>query len=203
MRNKVLLVGGMILLAALITLLGFNLLHQKLLPAVLYAWGQVRFVATTLWRSQDQFLLWYISLYIGLLLAVHTVMKIFQPQKGGKRESETYPGPVSEWRQRLDAMQEGMYYRWRLAQEIRRVTESVLSSRSGLPPHEVRTRIKTGDVELDPAFLTYLQSTYRSDIQQYFSTHREDEEHDPIRTLSAAQILDMMESFMNQPGGTP
>lgn len=203
MRNKLVLMGGLILLAVVITLLGFNILQQKLLPPLIYAWSQVQFVATIIWRSQDQFLLWYIFLYIGLLLAVHTVIKIHQPGKERKREPATYPGPVSEWTQRLETIQEGMYYRWRLAQRIRRVAENVLSSRTGLSPQQVRQRIKSGDVDLDPAFLNYLQATYRADIQQYFSTHREDEEHDPIRALSADQILTMMERFMNRPGGTP
>lgn len=203
MRNRLMLAGGLILIAVVITLLGFNILQQTVLPALFYAWRQVQFVAAIIWRSQDQFLLWYIFLYIGLLLAVHTVIRIHEPRKERKRDMVTYPGPVSEWIQRLETMQEGMYYRWRLAQKIRRVAENVLSSRSGLSPQEVRQRIKSGEVDLDPAFLTYLQSTYRADIQQYFSTHREGEEHDPIRTLSADQILSMMERFMNRPGGTP
>lgn len=203
MKKQALILGILALLALLITLAVFNTIQDVLLPPLASAFRQIRFLVSVIWRSQDQFLIWYLFVYIAVLLSIHTLLQIFPARKEERGQVETYHGPVQTWIHNLETFDEGMYYRWRFAQHIREIMEKNLAFQQGLAPENVRRAIKDGDVEVHPVFLDYLQATYSTDINKYFSTYREKDKADPIRDLPPEQILAYMEDVLEDPGGTP
>lgn len=203
MRKKVLIYSLLVTFALIVTLISFNLMREPLLLPIIHAWNHIRLVLFILWRRQDQYFIWFLFIYIGLLLTIRTLISLYHREEDQRPKTETHSGPLQEWSNRLASLDEGMYYRWRFAQRVRKMVERMLASQTGKALDDVQRSIQDGEVDLNPRFLAYLQSTYDPEIKKYFSTYRGEVETDPIRNLQAEQILEYLESFIKNSGGTP
>jgi hypothetical protein len=146
-----------LILAVLILAIPFGLLLKDLVQDVLLVevlrvvWGM-----RILFESLPQLPIWLLLVFLGLLVAVRSLLGRPRPGPLSVDEEGQNRGQISRLAGRIRRSAGSGYYRWHLARHLRTMVLDALAYEYRLTPEEVRRRLDSGALDAPPEVLAYL-----------------------------------------------
>ena len=153
-RRRWWLVLVVLLLAIPLGLLLRDFVRDVLLLELLrVVWG-----LRILFESLPQLLIWVLFLFLGLLIAVRSLLG--RPVSGllHQEEGDQHQGQISHLAQRIRRGADSKYHKWHLAHHLRTMFLEALAYEQRLTPEEVRQRLDSGALDAPPEVLAYLHA---------------------------------------------
>jgi hypothetical protein len=166
MKNQWLSLALVLLLAAILAFMVQDIINQVLVKPLLYLFWVGRLILATLPQS----LIWGVFLLGAVLI---TWANLFKRRRRGLRSPirKAQPsGRVETWLKLIQQAQHETYYKWQLAQQLRKLTLGALAHDERLTRHEIRQRLATNALALPPDIQAYLQASTTS--FGYFSANK-------------------------------
>ena len=164
MRQRLLLIGLILLLAIPLVLLLRDFTRDVLLAEVLFFVWSLRIIIGSL----PQLPIWLLFVILVFFIAAVTLIGPHKPEPETLRTGEPFPGQVGFLATRLRRVAKGEYFRWDLARYVSGLVLDVLAYRQRTTASRLRHRLRAGDLDVPP------------DIEAYLRTGQS-----PIYTLSA------------------
>ena len=152
MRRRWWLILAALILAIPLGLLVKHLVQDVLLVEVLrVVWG-----LRILFESLPQLPIWLLLVFLGLLVAVRSLLG--RPGSGPPHVDEEgqHRGQISRLAGRIRRSAGSGYYKWHLARHLRTTVLDALAYEHRLTPEEVRRRLDSGELDAPPEVLAYL-----------------------------------------------
>jgi hypothetical protein len=154
MRQRLLLVGIVLLLALPLVLLLRDFAREVLLVELMRIfWG-----ARILFESLPQLPLWVLVLLAVLVIAASSLRGARLPMGGAVGRPVPPGGRVRTLARWIERASEGEYFRWKLARYLGDLTWQVMAHRERTTPQDLKQRLNAGGLDLPPAVETYLQA---------------------------------------------
>ena len=155
MKKQLLWFGLILLLAALLAPFFTDFVREVVVIPLLYLLWIVRF----LFVSFPQANLWILFLgLIGLILLLSLVERRRSRALSLPPPSPP-PGRVEGWEALLHRAQQDEYFKWRLAQQLQRLTLMTLAHQRGQSFGQTRLDLRHGRLEMPPHLLAYFQAS--------------------------------------------
>jgi hypothetical protein len=164
-RQRLLLIGLILLLAVPLVLLLQDFTREVLLAEVLFFIWTLRVILGSL----PQLPIWLLFVILVFFIAAATLLGPRKPEPEAPRIGEPCPGQVGFLATRLRRVAKGEYFRWDLARYVSGLVLDVLAYRQRTTVARLRHRLRAGDLDVPP------------DIEAYLRTGQS-----PIYTLSAS-----------------
>jgi hypothetical protein len=187
----------MIVIALGLTLIGFDTIHEVIIPPLYSFWLQVRFLITILWQSQDQYFLWGLFILLSFIMVLFSLIQQYSPKQKPEKEDALAAGQIRKWTRRLNLMDKGVYYRWQFSQHVSDLVLKIVCYQTGKSEDEVKDEIRSGLIDLPPQLLSYLRAAFQPEIKKYFSTYRQKDGWDPIRNLDGKQLSGHIDELLD------
>ncbi|MBN1979016.1 MAG: hypothetical protein JW918_16570 [Anaerolineae bacterium] len=153
MRVRLLLAGGLSLLATLLVIVFRDAVHEIVVEPL---WNIV-VVVHLLLGYLPQGLFWTLFILAALYLAAKSLAGQGRPSRSRPTEVQ-YPGQVGAWARRIHLVARGDYSRWYFLQYLGKLTVSVLADRERLDPREIRRRLKARELDVPPEVQACIQA---------------------------------------------
>ena len=157
MRRRLLLLGLLLLLTILFTPLLQELMRPILTPLLYVFW-----IGLLLFRSIPQEIIWGAFVFIALLIAV---VSLSQKQSWSRRlpvPQVSPPERIESWAKLIRQSKQETYYRWQVAQHLRRLTLEALAQNERVTSREIQQRLLAGQLNLPPEIEAYLKASLTS-----------------------------------------
>jgi hypothetical protein len=164
-RQRLLLIGLVLLLAIPLVLLLRDFTRDVLLAEVLFFVWTLRVILGSL----PQLPIWLLFVILVFFIAAATLLGPRKPEPETPRIGEPCLGQVGFLATRLRRVAKGEYFRWDLARYVSGLVLDVLAYRQRTTVARLRHRLRAGDLDVPP------------DIEAYLRTGQS-----PIYTLSAS-----------------
>lgn len=158
MKNQWLSLGLLLLLAAILAFIAQDIINQALVKPLLYLFWIGRIIFATLSQS----IVWGMFLLVAVLITGHN---LFKRRRRGLRPPLLKPkqvGRVENWLNLIQQAQQETYYKWQLAQQLRKLTLGALAHDERLTRREIRQRLANNALDLPPDIQAYLQASTTS-----------------------------------------
>ncbi len=204
MKRRLLFIGLLLLLAAVLSVVFHATLRRVLVLPLLYlAW-----VVNLVLALVPQVVFWLIFLLavlviiirslIGMLLSVRS---LFLSRRRGKALPEP-PGRVETWLRWIGLARQrhsSSYFKWRLGQLLGELAVEVLAGREQLSVQQVRERLEAGKLDLPPELREYFAACLLLRSFDHFANLRDrlraDKAADPL-DVEPERIVDFLEKQM-------
>jgi hypothetical protein len=163
-RQRLLLIGLILLLAIPLVLLLRDFTRDVLLAEVLFFVWTLRIIIGSL----PQLPIWLLFVILVFFIAAATLIGPRKPEPSTHQTWEPCQGQVGFLATRLRRVAKGEYFRWDLARYVSGLVLDVLAYRQRTTAARLRHRLRAGDLDVPP------------DIEAYLRTGQS-----PIYTLSA------------------
>lgn len=154
MRQRLLLIGLILLLAIPLVLLLRDFTREVLLSEVLLFVWSVRVIVGSL----PQFPIWLLFVALVFFIAVATLLGPRRSEPEMPRPGEPCPGQVGFLATRLRRVASGEYFRWDLARYVSGLVLDVLAYRQRTTVARLRHRLRAGDLDVPPDIDAYLRA---------------------------------------------
>jgi hypothetical protein len=144
--------------------LGLNrLVQDSIAPVVLSALWQIWLVVS----GFPQVVAWAIFIAIIPIIAIFSLFRGWPALREDAKHQETqYPGRVQVLTHLIQQAPEGDYFKMQLERHLVKLALDTLEYRERLPSSEIRKRLESGDLQIDPAIRQYLQAGWRRRIHE-------------------------------------
>ena len=181
-----------LLAAGLLTLALRGWVSDYLLILLARVWHQAAYFGQVVWYSLDQVLLWQSFVMIAALLSLLALWHLRANRARAQETSERYPvGRVAVWRERLETLEKGAYFKWRFAQQLSDMLLAFAAYREGVPQEQARQWLREGRLDLPPRLEAYLRMAGTQNFDQYYSTVRQ--RPDDVLHLDPVEIVEYLE----------
>jgi hypothetical protein len=155
MKKQLWRFGILLIVAILLAPFSVDFVREVIVIPLLYLIWILRFLFDTI--SQD-------SLWLFILVLIALVMLFSLIDKGRFRPLRPpplspQPGRVESWETLLRQSQQDDYFRWRLAQQLQRLTLAIMAHQSGETLHQTRLALRHGQLKMPPRVLAYFQAS--------------------------------------------
>ena len=154
-------------------------------------------LAGLLGKALDQYLIWGTFVILSSIAAIVSLTKSWQPRVSDKVSTHSHGG-ISVWIRRLELLEKGIYFRWRLSQEIAPILVNAIGYTDGLTQKQTRTLIEKKNLDLPENILGYLHVAYSKDAQVFFSTNPLAEKTSSPLKIPLAELLDYFKNELSQ-----
>ncbi len=154
MRQRLLLVGFILLLAIPLVLLLQDFTRDVLLAEVLLFIWSLRVIIGSL----PQLPIWLLFVILVFFIAVATLLGPRKPEPEPQGTGEPCPGQVGFLATRLRRVARGEYFRWDLARYVSGLILDVLAHRQRTTVARLRHRLRAGDLDVPSAIEAYLRT---------------------------------------------
>jgi hypothetical protein len=157
MRRRLLLLGLLLLLTILLTPLLQESIRPILTPLLYVFW-----IGLLLLWSIPQAGIWGAFVLIAVLIAVFSLSQ----KRPRSRRSPVTPAPplerIESWAKLIRQSKQETYYRWQVAQHLRRLTLEALAQNERVTSREIQQRLMAGQLDLPPEIEAYLKASLTS-----------------------------------------
>ncbi len=187
MRQRLILIGLVVGLAALIALLARGLVREIVVVPLLY----LIWLIQVLLDSVPQLALWILLVVVAGIMALRSLswgptLLSFTRSEHGSR------GRVETWLRLLGLAARDDYSRWRLAQRLATLVAEALAERERLEPRQVRQQIEEGAYVIPVDVRAYLcagMSGHRPQPHGWGHPARGPLDIDPARVITVIEQL--------------
>lgn len=157
MRGRLLLLGLLLLLTILLTPLLQGLIRSILTPLLYLFW-----IGLLLGRSVPQEILWGVFVFMALLIALMSLSQ--KPVRSRRSPAPKAPPPerIAGWAKLMRQSKQEPYYRWQVAQHLRRLTLEALAQNERTTSKEIQQQLMAGQLDLPPEIEAYLKASLTS-----------------------------------------
>jgi hypothetical protein len=152
-RNRLLLVGLVMLLAAPLVLILRDVARDVVVVPLL----RILWVGRILYDSIPQLPLWALFLVMAVLIALRSLIKSKEPRQQVMKVQADHPGQIRVLTRWIQRAAEGEYFRWGLTRHLEGLILEVLAHRERVTPEQVRQHLRTGRLEVPPEIGAFLQ----------------------------------------------
>jgi hypothetical protein len=110
-------------------------------------------------QALPQMTVWGLLLVVVLVAAVGSLFGWSQAPPGTDGRFAAVPGQVQELSRWIRRAAEGRYFRWTLNRHMTDLIWEVMAYREGTTPRRLKQRVRTGEIELPPAILDFVESS--------------------------------------------
>lgn len=157
MRKRLLLLLLILLAASLLTPLVQDFVRNLITPLLYTFW-----VGLLLFRTIPQEGVWGAFVVIALLIAVVSLIK---RQPGSRRPPPPKPPRqerIETWARLIRQADKEPYYRWQLAQHLRKLTLEAMAHEERTSPKQIQQQLTAGQLKIPPEIEAYLQASLTS-----------------------------------------
>jgi hypothetical protein len=152
-RRRLILVGVLIIAALLAFPLRETIYDTIVIPLAYVAW-----YLGLLYRSLSQGVWWWILIGIVLLILALSLVPESQIRGRGRSKSMPAQGPVENFAISMRRANEGIYFRWLVANRLGKLAYQILLHRESGKPRSVFAPLRGQDWEPTPAMQKYLET---------------------------------------------
>ena len=157
MKKRLLILGLILLLAIILTPIIRNFVREVIVIPFLYLFWIGRFFV----EAVPQQWLWLGFLSVCLLILGLSLI--------GKRKRKSRPiviadkqeGRIESWAKLLDQAKQDDYFKWRLAQQLQKLTLSAIAHQQGQSIKQTRRQMRRGELEMPPELTAYFQASLK------------------------------------------
>ena len=154
MRQRLLLIGLILLLAIPLVLLLRDFTRDVLLAEVLLFVWSLRVILGSL----PQLPIWLLFVILVFFIAAVTLLGPRKPEPEAPQIGGPCPGQVGFLATRLRRVAKGEYFRWDLARYVSGLVLDVLAYRQRTTAARLRHRLRVGDLDVPPDIEAYLRA---------------------------------------------
>jgi hypothetical protein len=170
MKKRLLQSGLILLLAAALAPFFVDFVREVVVIPLLYLFWLARFV----FESFPQDNLWLVFLGLVSLIMLISLIDKRRSKPAPFLSPTPEPGRVESWEALLRRAQQDDYFKWRLAQQLQRLTLAIIAHQEGETFQQARLALRQGRLELPPQLLAYFQASlqplgYLPQHQRFFS----------------------------------
>ena len=148
-------------------------------------------------RALDQYLIWGTFIIISTIITITSLVTI-QRGYASENNSQQLQGEISQWVNRLNNANRGIYFKWQLSQHIAPLILETLAYKQGLQTSQVFYSLKQKKLDIPKDILTYLQIAYSEDAHLFFSTNPKAGEQSSPLNISINKIINYLDDELNQ-----
>lgn len=193
MKRKIGLAAAL-LLAVGIGIFIQDLVRERILAPILAVLTRAGFVLGVYWRTQDQELIWGALVLVAVLLTAATFSRMWAGSKSSPVHVPQRKGRVDFWEEQLDALEEGIYYRWRFSQEIGTLIMTRLSLETGEPVKILEQQLQEGDLGLPEDIERFLRDAYKVKLHEFYTGAEENSNRQDIPEISPERLIRYLEN---------
>jgi hypothetical protein len=157
-RKRFLPLGLILVVAILLTLISHNYIREAIVTPLLY----FLWIGRLIFESIPQVVIWALFLFIVLLVAGRSLVKK-EAQSGQSQNPETPKlERIEVWLKLLRRANQDDYYKWQLAQRIRKLALDTLAHHERLELKQVRQDLAAGELDIPSEIQVYLKAGMRS-----------------------------------------
>ncbi len=158
MKNRLLPLGLILLLAALLAPVFRNFVREVIVIPLLYVFWIGRFIFEAIpqvWLWSACFAVFLMILGIGLLGKQKVKPKTLLPVEANE-------GRVLGWAKLIRRAEQDDYFKWRLAQHLQKVTLNAIAHHQGQSLKQTRQQLRQGKLDMPPELQAYFQASLQS-----------------------------------------
>lgn len=155
MKKQILRFGFLLIMAILLAPFFADFVREVVVIPLLYLVWILRFLFDTI--SQNS--LWLFLLGVITLVMISSLIdkSRFKPRQPPPPSPQ--PGRVESWETLLRQSQQDDYFKWRLAQQLQRLTLAIMAHQSGDTLQQTRLDLRQGRLKMPPRVLAYFQAS--------------------------------------------
>ncbi len=155
MRNRLLPLGLILLLAGLLTPVLQNFIGETIVGPLLY----LLWVGRLIFASIPQVVIWGLFFIIALLIAGRSLYQKQPPLRRIRRPPPPDQGRIERWAKLIHQADQENYYRWQLAQHLRKLTLEAVAHEERLTAKQVQQHLADNKLNLPPDIQAYFQAS--------------------------------------------
>lgn len=195
MKNQLLPFSLILLVASLLTLIGRDVMNEAIVTPLLYFF----WVAVLVLQSIPQEFIWGLFLLVAVIITWRSLFRRRIRLKPPLPAPPPEPERIEGWLKLLRQADRETYYKWQLAQRLRKLTIDVLAHEARLTPRQIRRRLTGNQLDLPPDILAYLQAS-RTSFGHFSTAKRRFFRHSASATpldLAPERIAQFLEERFN------
>jgi hypothetical protein len=179
-----------LLLAILLTPVLEDYIREAIVSPLLYLFWVGRLVL----RSLPQAVIWSFFLAIAVLIAGRSLLLKRPAWRRAPRFAKARPGRIETWVKLIRRADEENYYKWQLAQQLRKLTVAVLAQDERLTPRQLQHRLAGRALDIPSEIQAYLDASLNSfgQFSDLEAGSRRQTQPSPL-DLDPEQILEFLE----------
>ena len=186
-----LILAGALFIAGLLAFPLREMIYETIvIPAAFIAWN-----LNLLYRSYPQWIWWFAVIFVVFIMIVFSLAP--RPQARGRREEKSKPtqGPVEGLAVGLLRAEQGMYFKWVVANRLGKLAYNILRHRESGKPRSVFAPLLGTDWEPSKDLQSYLETGLHGSFADYPNVSRFSgaQQQTPL-DINVAEAVDFLES---------
>jgi len=130
---------------------------------------KIRYVGDLLILSTDQLLIWTSLILVVATFAIVTVRSLRPPSHPTKDTGVKTISPLGRWDNLLRSTTKGLYFKWRLSQQLGAITIETLAHQNGLTYQQAINHLLSGHLDIPEEIRDYIIATRDPRIMRSYS----------------------------------
>jgi len=151
-------IGLILLVALLLSPVLRGLVRDIIVVPVLYVFWIGRFIVEAIPQSG----LWSCFLIVTLIILSIGIVGKRRTKRDPPPLKQAYKGHVDGWARLLRRAEQDDYYKWRLAQQLQKLTLQAIANNNGQSLKETRQQLRRGELDMPPEIEAYFQASLQS-----------------------------------------
>jgi len=152
-----------------------------------------RYLGGIILGSMDQLVFWISFILSAAIIGLVRILNLRDSSEKISDVVDQDIGNIQSWRDRLQSLTKGDYFKWRFSQFMSSMTLDILAYNQGMSNEQIKDHLAKNTLEVPPEIRAYLQAAYNKNIDEYFSTYRDiDRNHSPLY-LNPEKIIIFLE----------
>jgi len=155
MKKELLPLALGLVLVITLTLFSRNFIREVIIIPLLYLFWIGRFLLEAI----PQTALW--SVAVGLFLLILGVGLIGQRKRKARLQPppRIFEGRIEKWARLLQQAEQGIYFKWRLAQQLQKVLLRIVAHQTGQSIKQTRQQLRHNQLDLPPVVQAYFKAS--------------------------------------------
>ena len=151
-------IGLIVLVALLLSPVFRGLVRDIIVVPILYVFWIGRFIVEAIPQSG----LWSCFLLVTLIILSIGIAGKRRTKLEHRPSNPAYKGHVDGWATLLRRTEQDDYYKWRLAQQLQKLTLQAIANNKGQSLKETRQQLRRGELDMPPEIEAYFQASLQS-----------------------------------------
>lgn len=162
MKRRLFTIGIILIISSVLAVLLADFFRQTIIIPIAQFFNGVLWIVRSFIESIDQVIFWVSFLIIALIIAGTS---LFNPSKIVASDNLAVPkhkSQIAVWRERIDNLHRGEYFKWRLAKNLGGLAIEVIAFRHGLDPAQALIQLEEQSIIVPDDILAYIIAGQRS-----------------------------------------
>ncbi|MGD8752317.1 MAG: hypothetical protein PVG14_12880 [Anaerolineales bacterium] len=157
---------------------------------------QIGYVSNLLIQSTDQLLIWISLIIIVIIFAIITINNLRLVKETPKDINKETISPLKRWDHLLRLTHGGIYFKWRLSQQLRIITLETLAHKNGLTLQQANTYLTSSNLEAPKEICDYLLAARNPKMMSDFSTDLKSTKRSTALNTDPELIIHFLEEIL-------